>query len=37
MRKVGIEVQTGVEGLKVHSKIVLIEREKPTEGWSILP
>jgi polyphosphate kinase len=32
MRKVGIEVQTGVEGLKVHSKIVHIERVKPDGG-----
>ncbi len=27
MRKEGIEVQTGVEGLKVHSKIISVERK----------
>ena len=27
MRKEGIEVQTGVEGLKVHSKIICVERK----------
>lgn len=32
MRKVGIEVQTGVEGLKVHSKVVHIERNTADGG-----
>jgi len=32
LRKEGIEVQTGVEGLKVHCKTVLIERKTETDG-----
>ena len=38
MRKEGIEVQTGVEGLKVHSKIISVERktEKGRELFAVV-
>jgi len=38
MRKEGIEVQTGVEGLKVHSKIICVERktDKGRELFSVV-